>query len=125
MTDYEAPAPTPDYDELLRLFTSKPGGHFKITLLVGGTWISGRAVSAAEWFDQEFGTSSDAAGLKDRVFGQEGEAADESLNMIEYLHLFAAKSYTGTDAGVPKNGLALRIPLTSIDGWCLGGLVKD
>ena len=74
MTDYEAPAPTPDYDELLRLFTSKPGGHFKITLLVGGTWISGRAVSAAEWFDQEFGTSSDAAGLKDRVFGQEGEA---------------------------------------------------
>ncbi len=104
-----------------------------ISLLVGGSWLTGSMIGGRMWFDQlahlvDTQTASDAGQLF-QVIGQtaypsESErlaAGDEPVDPEPgFLHLRDARLLTGGLVRVPDPGGLVRLKLSSIDGWLVG-----
>jgi hypothetical protein len=104
-----------------------------ISLVVGGTWLTGSMIGGRMWFDQvgqlvDRETSSEAG----RLFRLIGRAAypSESEGLAEgrpqpdadpgFVHMRDARLLTGAAVRVPEPGGLIRIKLSSIDGWLVG-----
>lgn len=104
-----------------------------ISLLVGGSWLTGSMIGGRMWFDQlgdliDAQTGSDAGSLFRKIgevaypseserqaAGQEPENPEPS-----FLHLRDARLLTGSAVRVPDAGGLVRVRLSSIDGWLVG-----
>ncbi len=105
------------------------GVSFGVSLLVGGTWVTGVAISGQQWFRElaegvRRSGSSEAAELfagAVRELGDSiyGPVSDQSLP-IGFIHLNGARALAG---GAPvEEGRLVRLRLDRVDGWLLGEL---
>ncbi|MDQ1426669.1 MAG: hypothetical protein QOK39_145 [Acidimicrobiaceae bacterium] len=104
-----------------------------VSLLVGGSWLTGSMIGGRMWFDQ----------LAQLVNAQTGSEAGELFHMIGltaypseserlaagkdpldadpgFAHLRDARLLTGAAVRVPEPGGLVRIKLSSVDGWLVG-----
>lgn len=104
-----------------------------VSLLVGGSWLTGSMIGGRMWFDQlaqmvDAQTGSDGG----QLFHMIGEAAYPSESERSaagrapldadpgFLHLRDARLLTGAAVRVPDPGGLVRVKLSSIDGWSVG-----
>jgi len=106
-----------------------------ISLLVGGSWLTGSMIGGRMWFDQ-LGqlVDSQAGGEGGSLFHQIGQTAypSESERMAadrppddpepSFMHLRNARLLTGSAVRVPETGGLVRVRLSSIQGWLIGVL---
>ncbi len=104
-----------------------------ISLVVGGSWLTGSMIGGRMWFDQlaqlvDNETSSDAGQLFRRIgraaYPSESEGLAEGRPPLDtdpgFVHLRGARLLTGAAVRVPDPGGLIRIKLSSIDGWLVG-----
>lgn len=104
-----------------------------VSLLVGGSWLTGSMIGGRMWFDQLAQLIDAQTGSDDgRLFHLIGETAypSESERLAAgqppldtepgFLHLREARLLTGSAVRVPDPGGLVRIKLSSIDGWLIG-----
>jgi hypothetical protein len=110
-------------------------GEFGVTLLTGGAWLSGMAISGRSWFEHVAKLASGQGSDADQTFkmiGQQlypGEVEVEAGvvepppadRRIGFIHLRDARLFHG-DASLPTDGGLVRIRLDAIDGWVFGTL---
>jgi len=87
-----------------------------VTLIVGGTFISGRIIGIKEWFSL----------FMEQLEGDEGwEPGVEVVEFPRYIHLKEAAAVVG-GALVPSGGRGLlRIRLSDVQGWMPGSLARS
>jgi hypothetical protein len=104
-----------------------------ISLLVGGSWLTGSMIGGRMWFDQLAQmVDTQTAGEGGQLFRSIGETAypSESERLAAgmaplaadpgFLHLRDGRLLTGTAVRVPEPGGLVRLKLASIDGWLIG-----
>jgi hypothetical protein len=113
-----------------------------ITVLVGGTVISGFLVSAREWWSElaaqlresllrepdpkSFGRASE---FRDRLATSFDEAGSSETGIARgtgYVHLRMARTFEadGVVPGVPEQTLLLRLRMSQVQGWSFGSLER-
>ncbi|MDP9074454.1 MAG: hypothetical protein M3N98_09840 [Actinomycetota bacterium] len=104
-----------------------------ISLVVGGSWLTGSMIGGRMWFDQ-LGqvVDSQAGGEGGSLFRQIGQSAypSESERLAaerpaeepepSFMHLRNARLLTGSAVRVPETGGLVRLRLSSIQGWLIG-----
>lgn len=144
---YQARVPDPTLAGLAEVFAGEANGDrgLGVTLIVGGSIISGVTVSEAAWAEaigQQPGNFSevlseqmvkvaDGRGQKPELSDDEYEALDEEQRVerlvqwsSSFLHLVDAQQLVG-EFFVPERGVPMRIRLSEIQGWSMGKLAKD
>jgi hypothetical protein len=118
---------------LVKAVNSGETSNLGISLLVGGSWLTGSMIGGRMWFDQlgqlvDTQTGSDGG----RLFHLIGETAypSESERLAEgkapldtepgFLHLRDARLLSGAAVRVPEPGGLVRLKLASVDGWLVG-----
>lgn len=109
--------------------------HIGVSLLVGGSWLTGYLIGGRMWFDQlaqviDAETGSDAGRLFHAVgrtaYPSDSERSAEGKAPLRaepgFAHLRDARLLTGSAVRVPDPGGLVRIKLSSIDGWLVGVL---
>jgi hypothetical protein len=104
-----------------------------ISLLVGGSWLTGSMIGGRMWFDElaqlvNRETRSDGGQLfhliGETAYPSESErlaAGHEPLDVEPgFMHLREARLLTGAAVRVPEPGGLVRLRLASIDGWLVG-----
>lgn len=118
---------------LVKAVNSGETSNLGISLLVGGSWLTGSMIGGRMWFDQ-LGQLVDAqtAGDGGRLFQVIGETAYPSESETAaagrspvdaepgFVHLRAARLLTGTAVRVPDPGGLVRVKLSSVDAWLVG-----
>lgn len=110
-------------------------GELGISLLVGGTWVTGQLVGARSWFEG-LARSLDAAGAAEgfgdviRMVGasvypseSEREAAGEARDdpqLPSFLHLRDAHVIGSDGRAVPSSGGFVRLRVDEVAAWMLG-----
>lgn len=137
MTDIPLPA-SGDHvlSALSNAFTSQ-GDDLPLTLLVGGTWITGVPCSPRAWYTQVAHVADEAGNTgiatvflmtgrqaypsQDEIeAGVAGESADGST--ANFIHLRDARSVGPTGVVPSEGGMLLKVRLESVDAWSLGVL---
>jgi len=104
-----------------------------ISLLVGGSWLTGSLIGGRMWFDQlaqlvDDQTGSDGGRLFTTI-GQKAYPSDSEQSAAGqpqldadpgFAHLRDARLLTGAAVRVPDPGGLVRVKLSSIDGWLVG-----
>ena len=86
-----------------------------VTLIVGGTFISGRIIGIKEWF----------ALFMEQLENNEDFEPAEVAEFPRYIHLKEATAVVG-GALVPSDGRGLlRIRLSDVQGWMPGSLARS
>ncbi len=106
-----------------------------VSLLVGGSWLTGSMVGGRMWFDQLAhlidSQTGNEAGTLFRTIGEtaypsESErlaaGQDPVLPEPSFVHLRDARLLTGSAVRVPEHGGLIRVRLSSIEGWMVGVL---
>ncbi len=109
-------------------------GELGISLVVGGTWLTGQLIGARAWFEG-LAHSLDEAGTGDfgdviRMLGAQvypsesereaaGELEEEPL-LPGFLHLREAQLVGSDGRTVPTRGGYVRVRLEEVAGWMLG-----
>jgi hypothetical protein len=118
---------------LVRAVNKGETSNLGISLLVGGSWLTGSMIGGRMWFDHlgqlvDTETGSDSG----RLFHMIGETAypSESERLAEgkapidaepgFVHLQGARVLTGAAVRVPDPGGLVRVKLSSVDGWLIG-----
>jgi hypothetical protein len=104
-----------------------------ISLLVGGSWVTGSMIGGRMWFDQlaqvvDAQTGSDGGQLfhaiGETAYPSESERSAAGLAPLDadpgFVHLRDARLLTGAAVRVPEPGGLVRLKLSSIDGWMVG-----
>jgi hypothetical protein len=104
-----------------------------ISLLVGGSWLTGSMIGGRMWFDQlaqlvNAQTGSDAGDLFHMIgltaYPSESERLAVGREPLDadpgFAHLRDARLLTGSAVRVPEPGGLVRIKLSSVDGWLVG-----
>jgi hypothetical protein len=113
-----------------------------LTLLVGGTVLSGFLVSSREWW-AELATQlrqsllrepdphamGRAAQFRDQLaasFEAAGTRTDEPTNGPKHVHLRMARTFEagGVVPAVPEQTLLLRVRIDQVQGWSFGSLER-
>jgi hypothetical protein len=113
------------------------GGEVGMSLLVGGTWVSGMLCSPRSWYEQVahlVDQSTDGGfGLVFRELGRNIYPTDDEVEAgvaesrpddrpIGFLHLRDARTVS-TSGTVPTDmGGLLRLRIEQVDGWLVGNL---
>lgn len=118
---------------LVRAVNNGETANLGISLLVGGSWLTGSMIGGRMWFDQLAQLVDVQTGGDDgRLFRLIGETAypSESERLAEgkapldaepgFVHLRDARLLTGAAVRVPEPGGLVRLKLASIDGWLVG-----
>jgi hypothetical protein len=114
--------------ELAELGFSPP-----LTLTVGGSYISGKLISAQDYFEEiskifkpkEGDSNSNLKSLHERFIehAKASERKDEYIgNVRRYIHLKDAKCHTTDGKAMPINGVLQRFKLTAVCGFSFGKL---
>lgn len=115
------------------------GMEVGISVIIGGEWLTGIAISGRSWFEQvallvEQAIPSSNFNLAFRKLGSfvypaesEIEAGVDYLerqnNLTWYLHLRDARLiHTNSSQVTPGNGGLVRVRLVSVDAWMFGNL---
>ena len=133
---------SPNHDYLLstlyRTFTDA-GAEFGVTVLVGGSWITGMAIAGRAWMEQVGKFIDDQTGtelgLVFRTIGQTLYPADSEIEAghseavpedrpTAYLHLRDARSVDPSGL-VPDTGGLIRLRFSAVDGWLMGNLAPQ
>lgn len=120
---------------LYQIYT-EAGGEFGVSLLVGGTWVTGMAIHGRAWFEQlakvvdeaergaEMGSIFRTIGRAAYPAESEVEAGEaepvESNRPLGFIHLRDAKAVRDLDTMIPAVGGLLRVKFAAIDAWMLG-----
>ncbi|MFF5801615.1 hypothetical protein [Streptomyces albogriseolus] len=101
---------------------NRTGTFLDITLIVGGSMITGRLCPRANWLEGNIGVLAQVEEMKDFAddFAHEGGAMDTE----DYVHLSQAKQVFG-DNMLPTRGGAIRVPITQVQGWMLGHMKQS
>lgn len=104
-----------------------------VSLLVGGSWLTGSMIGGRMWFDQLAQLVNSQTGSDDgRLFHLIGETAYPSESERSaagqppldtepgFVHLREARLLTGSAVRVPDPGGLVRVKLSSVDGWMVG-----
>lgn len=104
-----------------------------ISLLVGGSWLTGSMIGGRMWFDElarlvDAQTGSDGGQLfhliGETAYPSESERAAAGQAPLDtepgFLHLRSGRLLTGASVRVPDPGGLVRVKLASIDGWMVG-----
>ena len=118
---------------LIRAVNTGETSNLGISLLVGGSWLTGSMIGGRMWFDQlaqlvDAQTGTDGGQLfhmiGETAYPSESErlAAGKPPLDVEpgFVHLRDARLLTGTAVRVPEPGGLVRLKLSSIDGWLVG-----
>lgn len=110
-------------------------GKISISLLVGGSWLTGTAIDPRHWFEQ-LATQLDNA-LIDKRIGQEFRAVGQFVkpsdseidagfadprdedNPPHFLHLANARLLVPNEGFVPLNGALARVKIIDVTAWTL------
>lgn len=110
-------------------------GEVGVSLLVGGTWLTGQLVGARSWFEglaRSLDESGSVGGFGDviRMVGaqvypsaSEREAAGDLVDdppLPAFLHLRDAHVIGGEGRSVPSRGGFVRVRVDAVAGWMLG-----
>lgn len=115
------------------------GREFGVTLLVGGSWLTGMAINGRAWWNQlaEAVRQSARGGGLDGTLRQLGQQLYPAEIEVEaglappgdaaqvggYIHLRdASLRFPGADAGMPTPGSFVRVRLDEVQAWMLGNL---
>lgn len=116
---------------------SATGGELGVSLLVGGSWVSGILCSARTWFEQVAHlvdeNSEGGFGMVFRQLGRfiyptedeiEAGVADQvdEDRPIGFLHLRDARVISASGSVPTDNKGFLRLRLEQVDGWMIGAL---
>jgi hypothetical protein len=106
-----------------------------VSLLVGGSWLTGSMIGGRMWFDRlaqliDAQTGSDDGRLfhliGETAYPSESERLAAGLAPLDaepgFIHLRDARLLTGSAVRVPDPGGLVRLKLSSIDGWLIGVL---
>jgi len=104
-----------------------------ISLLVGGTWLTGSMIGGRMWFDElarlvDAQTGSDGGRLfnviGETAYPSDSERSAAGLAPLDadpgFIHLRDARLLTGAAVRVPDPGGLVRVKLSSVDGWLAG-----
>ena len=104
-----------------------------VSLLVGGSWLTGSMIGGRMWFDElgrliDAQTGSDGGQLfhliGETAYPSESERAAAGQEPLEtepgFLHLRHGRLLTGAAVRVPEPGGLVRVRLASVDGWLVG-----
>jgi hypothetical protein len=118
---------------LVRAVNKGETSNLGVSLLVGGSWVTGSMIGGRMWFDQLAQlVDSETGGDGGQLFHRIGETAypSESERLAAgktpldsdpgFVHLQRARLLTGAAVRVPDPGGLVRIKLSSIDGWMIG-----
>ena len=118
---------------LVRAVNNGETSNLGMSLLVGGSWVTGSMIGGRMWFDQlaqvvNRETGSDAGHLfhliGETAYPSESEllAAGRAPRDAEpgFIHLRDARLLTGAAVRVPESGGLVRLKLASVDGWLVG-----
>lgn len=110
-------------------------GELGVSLLIGGTWLTGQLVGARAWFEG-LARSLDEAGTAGpfgdvirmvgaQVYPSESEreaAGDQELEspLPSYLHLRDAHVLAPAGSAVPTRGGFVRVRVDEVAAWMLG-----
>lgn len=111
------------------------GGEFGVSLLVGGSWLTGLAISPRAWFNQlaHAVDGAERGGEIGEVFttlGQSmyptddeveaGLAEEPADDLPDYIHLREARLVAGS--GYENTGSLVRVRLTHVSAWMLANI---
>jgi hypothetical protein len=127
----------PDVDLVLAVLVKAVNkgetSNLGISLLLGGSWLTGSMIGGRMWFDQlaqlvNTETGSDGGELFQRIgetaYPSESERLAAGFAPLDtepgFAHLRDARLLTGAAVRVPEPGGLVRVKLSSIDGWLVG-----
>jgi hypothetical protein len=118
---------------LVRAVNKGETSNIGISLLIGGSWLTGSMIGGRMWFDQlaqliDTQTGNDGGQLFHRIgetaYPSESERLAAGKTPLDaepgFVHLQHARLLTGAAIRVPDPGGLVRIKLSSIDGWLIG-----
>jgi hypothetical protein len=118
---------------LVRAVNRGETSNLGISLLLGGSWLTGSMIGGRMWFDELARLIDAKTGREDgQLFRAIGETAypSESERLAAgqapleaepgFLHLREARLLTGSAVRVPEPGGLVRVKLSSVDGWLVG-----
>ncbi len=118
---------------LVKAVNTGETSNLGVSLLVGGSWLTGSMIGGRMWFDQLAQLVDEKTGGEGgQLFHMIGETAypSESERLAVgkapldadpgFVHLRDARLLSGAAVRVPEPGGLVRIKLSSIDGWLIG-----
>jgi hypothetical protein len=118
---------------LVRSVNKGETANLGVSLLVGGSWLTGSMIGGRMWFDQlgrliDAQTGSDGGQLfrliGETAYPSESERAAVGEAPIDtepgFVHLRNGRLLTGAAVRVPEPGGLVRVKLASVDGWLVG-----
>jgi len=128
--DNDNPFAGPVQDHLLTalvaVVNANPGDAIGVSLLVGGTWLTGRLIDAMSWFNSlaeyikhapgtgHFGESIGQIGTM--LYGENGLSADAPTG---FMHLANARTLT-SGGSIPSEGGFVRVRIDLVEAWLIG-----
>jgi hypothetical protein len=113
-----------------------PGGEFSVSLLVGGQWLSGMAISGRAWWTQMAETlrqSGRGSGLDEAfdALGRMNYPAEIEVEAgvapefdedrpIGFIHLRDARVHPAVGNEMPSEGTLIRCSLRHVAAWFIG-----